>query len=133
MGLDKVKAEMLKHAKKTAQQISDEADAEVAKAVAKTDEEIKEQRSMWEVEFKEQLERVRVKELFGTRFDMKKKLLEQKKEIIDTLFADVKNELKKMPKPQKKKLYASLLDNAKSDIDRAPRWTMGRTCIRRTV
>jgi V/A-type H+/Na+-transporting ATPase subunit E len=118
MGFDELKKNVLENAKKEADLIIKNAYKESDEAKRKLELEIEslEEKSKQEINiFSEQFEK---KEVASANLESKKRLLQEKKKLIEIVFENVKNELKnELTKKDRKAIIENLVKKAKKEIN----------------
>jgi V/A-type H+-transporting ATPase subunit E len=117
MGLEQVKAEILQQAKKEASDIAKNAEKEAAKAAKDTGAELIAYEKEKEENFMRIAEVIKRKGIAQMGLDMKKLLLEAKKDAINSVFDAVKRKLHALPAAKKSEMLESVFKKAKKEID----------------
>ena len=117
MGLNEVKQEILRNAQKQAGSIIADANNE-AKAIGDNAQvEIQEYRDKVEKNTTALISAMERKESAGVEFDLKKALLDKKKEIIERVFTNVLNDLVSASAKKKEDILKMLIAKAGKEID----------------
>jgi V/A-type H+-transporting ATPase subunit E len=119
MGLEQVKAEILQKAKKEAVDIAKNAEAEAAKAAKDTAAELAAYVKEKEESFRKAEDVMKRKGLAQMGLDLKKLLLEAKKDTINHAFDAAKRKLHALPAAKKNEMLESIFMKAKKEIDAA--------------
>ncbi|MCX8146925.1 MAG: V-type ATP synthase subunit E family protein [Candidatus Woesearchaeota archaeon] len=116
MGLEEVKREIIEKAEKEARGIIEEGRKESNAIIEEINQKISEYRKEAENEAEKIIETMERREIAGVEFDVKKMMLDKKKEVIDSVFSYVKKKLIEMPEKQRERYIRSLVEKAKSEI-----------------
>lgn len=117
MGLEQVKAEILQKAKKEAADIARNAEKEAALAAKGAQAELAAYEKEKEENFKKQADVMKRKGIAQMELDLKKLLLEAKKDIINSSFDAAKRKINSLAAAQKKELLENIFRKAKKEID----------------
>jgi V/A-type H+-transporting ATPase subunit E len=117
MGLEQVKQEIISRAKQEEARIILEAEKEAQAIDKETEEKVGKYRKEVEEKTKEMLVMLDGRETAAAEFDVKKNLLDKKKEIIDRVFEQVSESLKKLSDKKRQEYIKRLVDKAKKEIN----------------
>ena len=117
MGLEKVKDEVLNNANKEASRIREQADNEARRIVEESEEKINDYRKKVSDETKSIIKTIKNREKASAELELKKLSLEAKKDLIEQVFAGVKNKIEKLSQAKRKELIKKLVEKAKNEID----------------
>ncbi|MEM3373595.1 MAG: V-type ATP synthase subunit E family protein [Candidatus Woesearchaeota archaeon] len=109
MGLDELKAEIINNAKKQAEKINKEAEKEKEIIMNSAEQRIKEIKSKIDEETKNSLEQYKTYILTEINSTIKRKKLMMEKQIIDTVFEKVYEELKNLDKKNREEHIKKIL------------------------
>jgi len=111
MPLDSVVQEIYKKGEEQAQSIINEAKKEAERIIAEAEEKVKEILERARIEGQREAEALRRQELSSVRLEMKRKLLNKQREVLEAVFQSVRERIKGMDLETKKKVYTALLKN----------------------
>ena len=117
MGLDEVKQEILDKAKLEADSIIREAEQEARKIVDDFDKKVSDYRKESEANTKRVIDNLEKREIAQAEFDVKKRLLNKKKEIVDKAVIKAKEETTAYSDSRKQEIINTLFEKAKKEID----------------
>lgn len=116
MGLESVKEEIIRNAKKHEESLIDEAREEARHIIEKARKESMELREKSDAETKKALDIIKRQEAASAELESKKMLLEAKKKIIDLAFAEAQKKLEKMEQKKREAIVRALLEKAGKEI-----------------
>lgn len=117
MGLEQVKKEIIDNSKKDAERIINEGKAEAGKIILQAKENTEGYRKEVEEDTGRSIENMEKMEIASANFEIKKRMLDKKKELIEKVFENVKAELKKMPPKKREMCIKKLEKEARKEID----------------
>jgi len=117
MGLEAVKEEILNSAKEQANSLIAEARREANRISRETEKKIEELQGKSEAETKRAIDIIKRQELASAELENKKMLLEAKKSVIESAFAEATTKLEALDDKKRESLMARLLEKARKDID----------------
>lgn len=117
MGLEEVKKEIMDDAQKEADRIIKDGEIEARKVHSDTLRSIDAYKLQRAEQTKAMLETLEKRELAQAEFDVRKKLLNKKKELVGQVMEAVKEEIKKLPKAEQANDLKILVGAAKKEID----------------
>ena len=117
MGLEEVKKGLEGELAKQKAEILREAEVHGEKSMNKAKEDLKQFAEKAEKNFKEEVAMLRRSEVASVNLNVRKDLLNSKKEIVDDVFEMVKEQLINMPSAKKKTMLNNLVKQAKKEID----------------
>ncbi len=115
MPLDSVVQEIYKRGEEEAKKIVEEAKKEAERIIAEAEEKVKDILEKARIEGQKEAEALRRQELSSARLEMKRKLLNKQREILEAVFQSVKERIKGMDLETKKRIYTSLIKNHASE------------------
>lgn len=116
MSLKDVKEEILRKAGSEASSIIREGKKEVDRIMDESKKQIEEKRKNTELEIKNLLENIEKKEVASAQFEVKKKMFQKKKELLDRVFEVAEKKLISLNDKDKKSYLKKVLDKAKKEI-----------------
>ena len=117
MGLEAVKEEIIKNAKKQEEQLIAEAKSEAERKMEEAEQKISKFREKSEAETKKTLDMMKRQELASAELESRKIILESKKMMVDNLFAEVRSGLEKIDSQKKEVYIRELMAKAKKEIE----------------
>lgn len=117
MGLEEVKQEILNHGEKQANSITKEGETEAQKIHAEALKKVEDYKVKSAEHTQNLVATMEKRELARASFDVRKKLLDKKKEIIDEVIDGVKEDIKKLPVAKQEQYIKNLIAKAKQEID----------------
>lgn len=117
MGLEAVKEEILNSAKEQANSMIAEARKEANRIAKEAEKRIGEIREKSEAEAKKMLDAIKRQEFASAELENKKMLLEAKKEIIESVFAEARKRLEALDDRKRELMMKRLLEKAKNEIE----------------
>jgi len=119
MGLEAVKEEILNSAKEQANSMIAEARKEADRITKETEKKIEEMQGRSEAEIKRAFDMIKKQESASAELENKKMLLEAKKQIIESAFAEARKKLENLDDKKREAIMKKLLEKAKSEIEAA--------------
>src|SRR3989338_1864114 len=116
MGLEEVKKEIMDDTQKEDERIIKDGEIEARKTQNDTLRSIDAYKLSRAEQTKAMLETLEKRELAQAAFDVRKKLLNKKKELVEQVMEAVREEIKKLPKGQQKNYLNILVAEAKKDF-----------------
>jgi len=126
MGLEEVKKEIVDDAQKEADRVIKDGEIEAQKIHSDTLRSIDAYKLSRAEQSKALLEVLEKRELAQAEFDVRKKLLNKKKEFVEQVIESVKEEIKKLPKGEQADCLRILVAQAKKEIDVASLYAHAR-------
>ena len=117
MGLETVKEEILSNAKEQANSLIADARKEANRIIKETEKKIEGVREKNDAETKKILDMIKMQELASAELDNKKILLEAKKQIIGSVFIEVRKRLENLDDKKRETYIKKLLEKAKNEIE----------------
>jgi len=117
MGLETVKEEVIRSAKSQEQSLIAEARKETVRLMNEAEKKIAEMKQKSNVETKRIADVIKKQELASAELDNKKMLLETKKQLIGSVFAELKKNLERLDGNKRESYINNLLEKAKNDIE----------------
>lgn len=117
MGLEKVKEEILDKANKTAEKIKRSANKEAEDIKKRSEEEISELKSGLKKELKKIENTIKKKELASSELEIKKMLLQEKKNAIEKVFSEAEKKLEGLDSKKREIHIIKLLSKVKDEVD----------------
>ena len=117
MGLEAVKDEIIRQAKEQENALIAEARKEASRIAKEAEKKVEELREKSELETKRMIDTIKRQELASAELENKKMLLESKKEIIESVFADVSKKLENLDDRKREGHIKKLMEKAKGDIE----------------
>ena len=117
MGLEEVKNEILKKTEQEAQIIIQEGEEKAKEILADAEEQIRNYTLTRAEQTKNIVDMLERRELAQAEFDVRKHMLDKKKELIEEVIRRVKERLQKLPATKRKQYLNLLLQQAKKEID----------------
>lgn len=117
MGLETVKEEIIRNAKQQKEALLAEAREETSRIIKDAEKKIAGMKEKSEAETKRAISVIKRQELASAELESKKMLLEAKKELIESVFAEVRKRLESLDAKKREAYINKLLEKAKSDID----------------
>lgn len=117
MGLEAVKEEIIRDARKQEESLLAEAREEANKLVEAAEKQAGEFKEKSELEAKRLMDVIKKQELASAELENKKMLLEAKKQIIDAVFAEAEKKISELDSKKRGEYIKNLLEKAKSDIE----------------
>lgn len=119
MGLETVKEEILNSAKEQANSLIAEARKEASRIAKETEKKIEDLQAKSESETKKAFDIIKRQELASAELENKKMLLEAKKQIIESVFAEARKKLENLDDKKREAIMKKLLEKAKSEMEAA--------------
>lgn len=116
MGIENVTRKIEQEAEKEADKLLDEAEAEIRRINEGTKREVAEYQKKLKENAEALLSKERRKALAAAEFEGKRALLDQKKDVIDKVIADVKKMLQRMPTNERRAIMQKLAQKAGKEI-----------------
>ena len=117
MGLEIVKEEIIREAKNQEQSLVEEARNETVRIMNEAEKEVTEMKEKNYAETKRVIDIIKKQELASAELENKKMLLEAKKQLIESVFSEVKENLEKLDGGKREDYIKKLLEKAKNDIE----------------
>ena len=117
MGLEAVKEEIIRDARKQEESLLAEARGEADKLIKSAEKQVVEFREKSELGAKRLMEVIKKQELASAELENKKMLLEAKKQLIDAVFAEAHEKIDALASKKREVYIKNLLEKAKSDIE----------------
>ena len=117
MGLEAVKDEILNSAKEQSNSLIAEARKDASRIARETENKIESMKQKSDEEAKRIIDTIKRQELASAELENKKTLLEAKKQLIDSVFAEARKRLENLDYKKKEFYIKKLLEKVKSDID----------------
>ncbi len=117
MGLEVVKEEIIRQAKEQEAALIAEAREESNKILKEAEQKIQEMKEKSDAMTKRAIETIKMQELASAELENKKMLLEGKKQVIEAVFLEAKNELQKLDDKETGSYIEKLLEKTKKEID----------------
>lgn len=117
MGLEVVKEEILNSAKAQASSLIAEAKKEADRAMKEAENKCKEINEKSESEIKNIIDRLKRQEMASAELEKKKIILESKKQILESVFAEAKKRLEGLSDKEREHYIKKLLERIKDDIE----------------
>lgn len=110
MGLDAIVEEIRAKGRAEADKISEETEKEVSKTIADAEANAARLKTAQEEAVKKEIDRQRQQELSSANLEVKKGILNARKEILDEVFEAAKEAVKKLPAEKNQKLLKSIIE-----------------------
>ncbi len=117
MGLEAVKEEIIRNARKQEEALLAEARQKAAEIIKDADREIETFREKSEAEAKRIMEIIKKQELASAELESKKILLGSKKQLINLVFAEAQKKIEALDAKKREVYMDKLLEKAKNDIE----------------
>ena len=117
MGLETVKEEIIRNARKQEEDLLAEARQKAAEIIKKAEEQVEELRQKSDAEAGRIMEIAKKQELASAELEGKKMLLEAKKQLIAQVFAEAQKKVEALDAKKKAAYMDKLLEKAKNDIE----------------
>ncbi len=117
MGLEEVKEEIIRNARKQEEELLAEAREQARKVLDEAGKKVEELREKSEAETKKLIELIKKQETASAELEAKKMMLEAKKSIIDKAFSGVRQKLEKLAPNKRGEFMQALLSRAEKEID----------------
>lgn len=114
MGLDAIVEEIKAKGRAEADKISKETDLEISKIIADAQANAAKIKAAKEEAVKKEIDRLRQQELSSANLEVKKAILNARKEILDEVYENAKDEVRKLPPEKNQKILKSIIE--KNDI-----------------
>lgn len=114
MGLDAIVGEIKARGKAEAEKISNETSSEVSKIIAAARATADKNRAEKEESIKKEIDRLRQQELSSANLEVKKAILNARKEILDEVNVATKDAIQKLPAEKNQKLLKSIIEKNES-------------------
>ncbi len=118
MGLETIVEEIRAKGKAEAEKISSEASIEVSKIIADAEAASSKLRAAKEEAVKKEIQRLRQQELSSAHLEVKKTMLNARKEILDEVYEHAKDAVKKLPAEKNQTLLKAILEKNALDKGR---------------
>lgn len=119
MGLEAVKEEIIRSAKEQEAAIIAEARKEANRLIREAEKKIEEMKAKMDAETKRRLDAIKRQEMVSADMENRKMLLEAKKEIIESVFTEVKKAIRSLDDKKREAYIKRLMEKAKRDIEPA--------------
>ncbi|MCZ7393927.1 MAG: V-type ATP synthase subunit E [Candidatus Methanoperedens sp.] len=110
MGLDAIVGEIKAKGRAEADKISEETSFEVSKIIAEAQASASKLKAAKEEAVRKEIDRLRQQELSSANLEVKKGILNARKEILDEVFEAAKEAVKKLPAEKNQKLLKSIIE-----------------------
>ena len=117
MGLEAVKDEIIRNAKKQGEEIIAQAKSEKERKLKEAEQKSSELREKSEADTKKILDMMKKQELASAELESRKIILGSKKMIVDNIFMEVRRSLEKMDFRKKEDYIRKLIAKAENEID----------------
>lgn len=109
MGLEAIVEEIRAKGKAEAERIGKETEEEVSKITADAGASVAKLKAAKEEELRKEIQRLRQQELSSANLEVKKAMLNAKKEVLDEVYEAAKDEVNKLPAEKNQKLLKSII------------------------
>jgi V/A-type H+-transporting ATPase subunit E len=110
MGLDAIVEEIRAKGRAEADKISEETEKEVSKIIADAEANAARLKAVKEEAVRNEIDRLRQQELSSANLEVKKAILNARKELLDEVHEDAKESLQKLPAEKNQKLLKSIIE-----------------------
>ena len=117
MGLESVKEEVIKNAKEQESAMIAEARKESNKLAKESEKKTEEMKEKADSETKRIIDAMKRQALASGELEIKKMVLEAKKQIIENVFAEAKNRLESLDEKKKEALLKKLLEKSRKELE----------------
>ncbi len=131
MGLDAIVEEISDKGRIEADKIGEEASLEVSKIIAEAEANAVRLKAAKEEAVRKEIDRLRQQELSSANLEVKKAILNARKEILDEVYEDAKESVKKLPAEKNQKLLKSIIEKNQNSNARIYSRTKDRQAIKK--
>jgi len=117
MGLDEIRSRISENTQKEIERIIGEGNSAASKIIADTKQDLESQRAKFIEETKSLVEQLEKRAVTDSRFEVRKRILEKKKQILAQVFDAVRKELIKMPDSERESWIKKIIEKARNQID----------------
>jgi len=117
MGLDEIRSRISENTQKETDRIIGEGNSAASKIIADTKQDLESQRAKFNEETKSLVEQMEKRTFTDARFEVRKRILEKKKQILAQVFDAVRKELIKMPDSERESWIKKILEKARNQIE----------------
>lgn len=110
MGLDAIVGEIKAKGRAEADKISEETSSEVSKIIAEAQASAAKLKAAKEEAVRKEIDRLRQQEVSSANLEVKKAKLNARKEVLDEVYEDAKESVKKLPAEKNQKLLKSIIE-----------------------
>lgn len=117
MGLNEIRDRINEDTENEVSKVIEEGKNTASKVIADTKQDMAQQKTKFDEETKAFVEEMEKRAVTDARFEVRKRLLEKKKQILAQVFDEVRKELIRMPDSTREKWIKSILEKVKNELD----------------